>query len=59
MNRRIILSVLLCLIGVMANAQKLSISKATKDCGRTGYMVPVTAEFEIRNKGLAISPSVR
>lgn len=35
-----------------AHAQKLSIAHSTIDCGRTGYMVPITAEFELRNKGL-------
>ena len=32
-------------------AQKLSIQSTVADCGQTGYMVPVTAEFEIRNEG--------
>jgi hypothetical protein len=35
-----------------ASAQKISIAKSTIDCGRTGYMMPITAEFEIKNKGL-------
>lgn len=33
-------------------AQKMVINKTIIDCGRTGYEVPVTAEFEITNKGL-------
>jgi hypothetical protein len=32
-------------------AQKLTITKQTIDIGRTGYEVPVTATFELRNKG--------
>lgn len=46
------LTALFCLLSATVSAQKLSISKSNIDCGRTGYMVPVTAEFEIRNKGL-------
>ena len=33
-------------------AQRLTIEKTTIDCGRTGYEQPVTATFELRNKGL-------
>ena len=33
-------------------AQRLSITKPVVDVGRTGYEVPVTATFELRNKGL-------
>ena len=35
---------------VSTAAQKLTINKATIDVGKTGYMVPVTATFELRNK---------
>ena len=35
-----------------ASAQRLTIEKATIDCGRTGYEQPVTATFELRNKGI-------
>lgn len=35
-----------------SSAQKLSITKTTIDCGRTGYEQPATATFELRNKGL-------
>ncbi len=34
------------------HAQKLSISKTTVDVGKTGFEVPVTATFKLRNKGL-------
>ena len=33
-------------------AQKLSIQNTVVNCGKTGYMLPVTAQFEIKNKGL-------
>ena len=35
-----------------AHAQRLIIEKTTVNCGRTGYEQPVTATFELRNKGL-------
>ena len=35
-----------------ATAQRLSITKETIDMGRTGYEIPVTATFEMRNRGL-------
>mgnify|MGYP002858885126 CR=1 FL=1 len=34
-----------------ASAQRLIVEKTTIDCGRTGYEQPVTATFELRNKG--------
>ena len=36
----------------VAQAQRLSVAKPTVDVGRTGYEMPVTATFELRNKGL-------
>ena len=33
-------------------AQRLSVTNATIDVGRTGYEMPVTATFELRNTGL-------
>lgn len=43
-----------CLViaSLSAQAQRLSVSATTIDCGKTGFMVPVSATFEIRNKGL-------
>lgn len=35
-----------------ASAQRLVVTDATVDCGRTGYEQPVTAKFELRNRGL-------
>jgi len=45
----------LCLVllwPVDVAAQRLSVSENTIDCGRTGYLQPVTATFKLRNKGL-------
>ena len=36
----------------VAQALRLSVAKPTVDVGRTGYEMPVTATFELRNKGL-------
>ena len=35
-----------------AGAQKLVVQQQTINCGKTGYEVPATATFELRNKGL-------
>ena len=50
--KRIILISCLCVAAMAAEAQKLSISKTTIDVGKTGFEVPVTATFELRNKGI-------
>ena len=34
-----------------ASAQKLSVNNPTVNCGRTGYNQPITATFELQNKG--------
>ncbi|MBR0166870.1 MAG: DUF1573 domain-containing protein [Prevotella sp.] len=34
------------------SAQKLTIENATVNCGRTGFEQPITATFELRNKGM-------
>ena len=55
MNRKQLITISLAIFQLAispASAQKLSIAKATIDCGRTSYMTPITAEFEIKNKGL-------
>ena len=33
-----------------ATAQKLVVTQATVECGRTGYQQPITATFQLRNK---------
>ena len=35
-----------------AGAQRLSVTNAKVDVGRTGYEIPVTATYELRNRGL-------
>jgi hypothetical protein len=32
-------------------AQKLEMESQVVECGRTGYLQPVTATFELKNKG--------
>lgn len=51
MNKRIILP-LIALICLPVSAQRLTVTKTTIDCGRTGYEQPITATFEMRNRGL-------
>ena len=41
---------LLLFFPLVAEAQKLTINKTTIDVGKTGFEVPVTATFELRNK---------
>lgn len=36
----------------MLHAQRISITQTVVDIGRTGYEIPVTATFELRNRGL-------
>ena len=43
---------LMALTATTANAQRLSVTNTTIDIGRTGYEIPVTATFELRNRGL-------
>ena len=52
MRNKLAITALLALAATTTSAQKLSITKETIDIGRTGYEVPVTATFELRNKGL-------
>ena len=48
--KKAFLIAILCLTATLATAQKLSIEKTTIDVGKTGFQVPVTATFEMRNK---------
>ncbi len=34
-----------------AHAQRLTVENATVECGRTGFEQPITATFELKNKG--------
>lgn len=47
------LSFIICQLSFSeAQAQRLTISENLKDVGRTGFQQPITATFELRNKGL-------
>ena len=52
MNKTLLITTLLALGATTASAQRLMVTQATIDCGRTGFQQPVTATFELRNKGL-------
>ena len=52
MRNKLIATTLRTLAVTTAGAQRLSVTNATVDIGRTGYEIPVTATFELRNKGL-------
>lgn len=52
MNRRYLLFTLLAATALTASAQRLTLTDNKIDCGRSGYQQPVTATFELRNKGL-------
>lgn len=51
MNRKIIISSLLLMGMIPVSAQRLSVTKTTVNCGSVAYDKPVTATFEMRNKG--------
>lgn len=51
MNKKILLAALLAMASAQANAQRLTVEKETVDCGSVAYAAPVTAVFELRNKG--------
>ena len=51
MKNKLMMTVLLTLATTTADAQRLSVTNATVDVGRTGYEIPVTATFELRNRG--------
>lgn len=47
-----LLTIACCSVFSTAGAQRLSIGKSTVDVGRTAFQMPVTATFEMKNKGL-------
>lgn len=51
MKKNIIMTSLLLLAMVPVSAQRLSVAKTTVNCGPVAYDKPVTATFEMRNKG--------
>ena len=50
--KRQIITTLLALALLPAAAQKLTVAITTVNCGRTGFQQPITATFELRNKGM-------
>lgn len=50
--KRLIIIPLMALTLLPAAAQRLTVSNPTINVGRTGYQQPITATFELRNKGL-------
>ncbi len=52
MDRKILTTLLLSLAVQAATAQRITVQKKAVDCGKTAFNMPVTAEFELRNKGL-------
>ena len=56
MNKKILYILFSCLVSPVTflevSAQKLTIENTTVNCGRTGFEQPVTATFELRNKGM-------
>lgn len=52
MDKKTIITLLLPLTMLPMAAQRLTIQKTEIDCGKTGFNMPVTAEFELRNKGM-------
>ena len=51
MDKRILLAALVAMASLQAGAQRLTVEKETVDCGSVAYDAPVTAVFELRNKG--------
>ncbi len=51
MDKKILMAALMALASLQAGAQRLTVEKETVDCGSVAYDAPVTAVFELRNKG--------
>ena len=49
-----VLAVLAAAATLTASAQRIAADKQSIDCGRSGFEMPVTATFEMRNKGIKI-----
>ena len=49
--KRLIITPLMALAMLPASAQRIVVTNTTIDCGRVGYEQPVTATYELRNKG--------
>lgn len=51
MNRKTIISSLLLMAILPVSAQRLQVTRPTVNCGPVAYNKPITATFEMRNKG--------
>ncbi len=51
MNRKTIITSLLMMAMLPVSAQRLQVTKTTVNCGPVAYNRPITAVFEMRNKG--------
>ena len=49
--KRLIITPLMALMMLPASAQRIVVTNTTIDCGRVGYEQPVTATYELQNKG--------
>lgn len=50
MNSKILIAALLSVSAMSVQAQRLVATSQVVDCGKTGYRVPATATFELKNK---------
>ncbi len=51
MNKKTILPIVLAALSLDVSAQRISVKQEVVDCGNVMYETPVTAKFELRNKG--------
>lgn len=51
MNSKTLIALLLSVSALSVQAQQLTVAQPVIDCGKTGYKVPSTATFELRNTG--------
>lgn len=51
MNKKTILPIVLAALSLDVSAQRISVKQEVVDCGNVMYENPVTAKFELRNKG--------
>lgn len=49
--KKSLVMITLCLVAVVATAQKLQVVNKEINVGKTGFEIPVTATFELKNKG--------
>ena len=51
MKNRLLITALLVMMAMTSQAQRLVPTQQAVDCGKSGYQLPVTATFELKNKG--------